>query len=266
VLIGLSGGIDSTLVAAVAADALGPAAVTGIAMPSPWSSSGSLTDAEALAHNLGIRYEVIPISPAMKAVEESLAELFEGTEPGVAEENIQSRLRGIMLMAMSNKFGDMVLATGNKSEYAVGYATLYGDMAGGYAVIKDVPKVLVFQLCEWRNANHTAALKGPAGPVIPHSVIDKPPSAELRPDQRDTDSLPPYEVLDPILEAYVEQDRSIADIVAMGYDQATVERVVTLVDRAEYKRRQAAPGVKITPRAFGRDRRVPITNGWHDDR
>lgn len=255
VLVGLSGGIDSTLVATVAADALGPEAVTGIAMPSPWSSSGSLSDAEALAANLGITYEVIPITPAMKAFDEALADHFAGTPSGVAEENIQSRIRGTLLMALSNKFGHMVLATGNKSEYAVGYATLYGDMAGGFAVIKDVPKTLVFELCRWRNTQ-------PGGPVIPQSVIDKPPSAELRPGQKDTDSLPDYEVLDPILEAYVESDRSVEQIVALGFDRPTVEKVVRLVDRAEYKRRQAAPGVKITPRAFGRDRRVPITNAW----
>lgn len=255
VLIGLSGGIDSTLVAAIAADALGADAVTGIAMPSPWSSSGSLTDAEALADNLGIAYEVIPITPPMKAFDEALADHFTGTEEGVAEENIQSRIRGTLLMAMSNKFGHMVLATGNKSEYAVGYATLYGDMAGGYAVIKDVPKTLVFQLCEWRNTWE-------GGPVIPQTVIDKPPSAELRPDQKDTDSLPPYDVLDPILEAYVESDQSVEQITALGYDRKIVQRVVGLVDRAEYKRRQAAPGVKITRRAFGRDRRVPITSAW----
>lgn len=255
VLIGLSGGIDSTLVATIAADALGAEAVTGVAMPSPWSSSGSLADAEALADNLGITYEVIPITPAMKAFDEALADQFSGTEEGVAEENIQSRIRGTLLMAMSNKFGHMVLATGNKSEYAVGYATLYGDMAGGYAVIKDVPKTLVFELCVWRNT-------WDSGAVIPQNVIDKPPSAELRPDQKDTDSLPPYEVLDPILEAYVELDQSVEQITALGYDREIVEHVVRLVDLAEYKRRQAAPGVKITPRAFGRDRRVPITNAW----
>ncbi|MGI9017138.1 MAG: NAD+ synthase [Euzebya sp.] len=263
VLIGLSGGIDSTLVATVAADALGPECVTGIAMPSPYSSPGSLGDAEKLAANLGINYEVIPITPAMQAFDEALNPHFAGTSPGVAEENIQSRIRGTLLMAMSNKFGHMVLATGNKSEYAVGYATLYGDMAGGYAVIKDVPKTLVFDLCRWRNREFVEGLRGPQGPVIPESVIDKPPSAELRPDQFDTDSLPDYDVLDPILAAYVEQDRSIADIIALGFDPTTVRRVIRLVDRAEYKRRQAAPGVKITARAFGRDRRVPITNGWH---
>ena len=247
VLIGLSGGIDSTIVAAVAADALGPAAVTGIAMPSPYSSEGSLSDAEELADNLGITYEVVPIAPAMEAFQTALGPHFEGTEEGVAEENIQSRIRGTLLMAMSNKFGHMVLATGNKSEYAVGYATLYGDMAGGYAVIKDVPKILVFELCEWRNANHHPLLSGPSGAVIPQTVIDKPPSAELRPDQQDTDSLPTYDVLDPILEAYVEQDHSVEEIVALGFDRQTVVEVVGLVDRAEYKRRQAAPGVKITP-------------------
>ncbi|CAN5120866.1 NAD+ synthase [soil metagenome] len=264
VLVGLSGGIDSALVAAIAADALGPEAVTAIAMPSPWSSTGSLTDAEALATAFGIRYEVIGIADAMGAFDQALEPHFRGTESGVAEENIQSRIRGTLLMAMSNKFGDMVLATGNKSEYAVGYATLYGDMAGGFAVIKDVPKTLVFEMCRWRNTVEDPWLKGPTGVVIPQSIIDKPPSAELRPDQLDTDSLPDYDVLDPILEAYVEQDRSIAEIVALGFEEATVQRVVRLVDVAEYKRRQAAPGVKITPRAFGRDRRMPITNAWRN--
>jgi NAD+ synthase (glutamine-hydrolysing) len=262
VLVGLSGGIDSALVAAVAADALGPDAVTALAMPSPYSSPGSLTDAEDLAGRLGIRYEILPISTAMKAFDEALDEHFAGTESGVAEENIQSRIRGTLLMAMSNKFGHMVLATGNKSEYAVGYATLYGDMAGGFAVIKDVPKTLVFALCEWRNTASADWLAAPDGEVIPRAIIDKPPSAELRPDQFDTDSLPDYDVLDPILEAYVEQDADVATIVAQGFDEATVRRVVRLVDVAEYKRRQAAPGVKVTTRAFGRDRRVPITNAW----
>ena len=254
-LVGLSGGIDSALVATIAADALGADAVTGVAMPSPYSSEGSVTDARALADNLGIAYLQLPIAGVMQAFAETLAGPFAGLEENVAEENIQSRTRGILLMALSNKRGDIVLATGNKSEYAVGYATLYGDMAGGFAVIKDVPKTLVYELCRHRNA-----LAGTD--LIPRATIDKPPSAELRPGQLDTDSLPPYEVLDPILEAYVERDESVADIVAHGFDEAVVRRVARLVDLAEYKRRQAAPGVKITPRAFGKDRRLPITQRW----
>ena len=254
-LIGLSGGVDSALVATIAADALGADCVTGVAMPSPWSSAGSITDARALADALGIAWLELPIKAPMDAFAQVLAEAFAGSEPGVAEENLQSRIRGTLLMALSNKRGDIVLATGNKSEYAVGYATLYGDMAGGFAVIKDVPKLLVYDLCRWRNAVEGREL-------VPRATLDKPPSAELRPDQRDTDSLPPYEVLDPILERYVEGDLSIAEIVAAGFDERTVRRVAQLVDRAEYKRRQAAPGVKITDRAFGKDRRVPITQGW----
>lgn len=255
-LIAVSGGIDSALVAAIATDALGPEAITGVAMPSPWSSPGSLVDAKALAANLGIGWLELPIAPVMDAFTATMADPFAGTEEGIAEENIQSRIRGTLLMALSNKRGDIVLATGNKSEYAVGYSTLYGDMAGGFAVIKDVPKTLVYALARWRNA-------GADGP-IPQATIDKPPSAELRPDQRDSDSLLPYEVLDPILEAVVEQDRSVADLVAQGYDADDVREVVRLVARAEYKRRQAAPGVKITPRAFGRDRRLPITQAWEE--
>jgi NAD+ synthase (glutamine-hydrolysing) len=254
-LVGVSGGIDSALVAALACDAIGAEHVTGVAMPSPYSSQGSLDDADALLRRLGARRLVLPIAPVMNAFEEILEEPFAGTEPGVAEENIQSRARGTLLMALSNKFGDIVLATGNKSEYAVGYATLYGDMAGGFAVIKDVPKLLVYDLCRYRNARERAD-------VIPREILDKPPSAELRPGQLDTDSLPPYEVLDEILEAYVEQDRSPAEIVREGFDAALVARVARLVDRAEYKRRQAPPGVKITPRAFGKDRRLPITQSW----
>jgi NAD+ synthase (glutamine-hydrolysing) len=254
-LVGLSGGIDSALVATIAADALGPDAVTGVAMPSPHSSPGSVTDARALARNLGIRWLQLPIGDVMDAFARTLAEPFAGLPENVAEENIQPRARGTLLMALSNKTGDIVLATGNKSEYAVGYATLYGDMAGGFAVIKDVPKTLVYQLCRHRNAAAGTDL-------IPQATIDKPPSAELRPGQLDTDSLPPYDVLDPILEAYVERDESVGEIVARGYDEAVVRRVARLVDVAEYKRRQAAPGVKITPRAFGKDRRLPITQRW----
>ena len=255
VVIGLSGGIDSTLTATVAADALGPENVTVVTMPSRYSSEGSVADSDILARNLGIELWNITIEDMFQSSLDSLAPHFAGTGSGVAEENLQARMRGILLMAISNKFGWLVLTTGNKSEMAMGYGTLYGDMAGGFAVIKDVPKVLVYQLAETRNA------RGPT-PVIPRSVIDKPPSAELRPDQKDTDSLPPYDILDPVLEAYVEQDRSLAEIVDMGFDEDMVKRVIKTVDRNEYKRRQAAPGVKITPRNFGRDRRMPIVNHY----
>ncbi len=250
-LIGLSGGIDSSLVATIAVDALGSEHVVGVSMPSRYSSEHSKSDAAKLAQNLGIRLLVIPIEPAHAAMLEMLADAFEGTEPGTAEENLQARQRGNVLMTLSNKFGWIVLTTGNKSEMATGYATLYGDMAGGFAVIKDVPKTLVYRLARWRNAK--------AGfDLIPESVLTKPPSAELRPNQVDQDTLPPYEVLDPILEQYVELDRTVDEIVALGFDRETVERVVRMVDRNEYKRRQAPPGVKITQRAFGRDRRLPI--------
>jgi len=255
VVIGLSGGIDSSLVAAVAVDALGPKRVTGVSMPSRYSSDGSKSDAAELAENLGIRLLTIPVEPAFQAYLQMLAEPFADTAEGLAEENLQARVRGTILMALSNKLGWLVLTTGNKSEMAVGYATLYGDMAGGFAVIKDVPKTLVYALCRWRNERDKRL-------AIPASVLEKPPSAELRPDQKDQDSLPPYEVLDPILEAYVEQDRAADEIAARGYDAETVARVIRLVDGAEYKRRQAPPGVKITPRAFGRDRRLPITNRY----
>jgi NAD+ synthase (glutamine-hydrolysing) len=250
-IIGLSGGIDSAVVAAVAVDAIGSERVIGVSMPSRYSSEHSKEDARALAENLGIRFLTIPIEPAHAAMLEMMADVFEGSDPGTAEENLQARQRGNVLMTLSNKTGAIVLTTGNKSEMATGYATLYGDMAGGYAVLKDVPKTLVYRLARWRNAR--------AGkPWIPERSITKPPSAELRPGQLDQDSLPPYEVLDPILEAYVEDDRTVDEIVAMGFERATVERVVRMVDRNEYKRRQAAPGVKITPRAFGRDRRLPL--------
>ena len=255
VLIALSGGIDSTLVAAVAADALGGENVVGIAMPSRFSSEGSVLDATELADNLGIELWTIPIEDAFSAYLQTLAHRFEGTESGVAEENMQSRIRGNLIMAVSNKFNWLVLTTGNKSEMATGYATIYGDMAGGYAVIKDVPKQLVYELCRYRNTIGDS-------PVIPQSVIDKPPSAELRADQKDEDSLPPYSILDPILKAYVEDDFSFDDIVAMGYDSDTVKQIITLVDRNEYKRRQSPPGIKITPRNFGRDRRMPIANRY----
>ncbi|MBI4288359.1 MAG: NAD+ synthase [Chloroflexi bacterium] len=255
VVIGLSGGIDSALVAVIAVEALGPENVTGVSMPSMFSSEGSMNDAQLLARNLGIELLTIPIRDTYELYLKTLDPAFAGTKAGVAEENLQARVRGNLLMALSNKFGWLVLSTGNKSEMATGYATLYGDMAGGFAVIKDVPKTLVYQVAGYVN-NRTGK------DLIPQATIDKPPSAELRPDQKDTDSLPPYDVLDPILQAYVEEDRSASDIEGMGYDAETVRRVIRMVDRNEYKRRQAAPGVKITPRAFGRDRRLPITNRY----
>ena len=254
-LISLSGGIDSSIVAAIAVEALGKENVMGVSLPSRYSSQHSQDDALALAEGLGIRYMSIPIEPAHAAMLEMLADAFEGTDSGTAEENLQSRQRANVIMSLSNKFGSIVLSAGNKSEMATGYATLYGDMAGGYAVIKDVPKTLVFDLCRWRNTM-------PDGPIIPEAVILKPPSAELKPGQLDQDSLPPYEILDPILEAYVEDDQTYDEIVALGFDPATVRRVIGLVDRNEYKRRQAPPGVKISPRAFGRDRRFPLASKW----
>ncbi|MBT8192696.1 MAG: NAD+ synthase, partial [Acidimicrobiia bacterium] len=253
VVIGLSGGIDSALTAAVAVDALGGDRVWGVSMPSPYSSEGSIEDSRELARRLGCRFDVLPIDDVFQSYLDSLAESFAGTPPGVAEENLQARIRGALLMALSNKFGPMVLTTGNKSEVAVGYATLYGDMVGGFSVLKDVLKMRVYRLARWRNRDEE---------VIPAAIIDKPPSAELRPDQLDTDSLPPYDVLDAILEMYVEGDASIGEIVAEGFDEALVERITRLVDRNEYKRRQSPPGVKITTKAFGKDRRLPITN-WY---
>jgi NAD+ synthase (glutamine-hydrolysing) len=250
-LVSVSGGIDSALVTAIAVDAIGAENVTTVSLPSRYSSQHSRDDARALAENLGVTFITIPIEPAHAAMLEMLADAFEGGEPGTAEENLQARQRGNVIMSLSNKFGSIVLTCGNKSEMATGYATLYGDMAGGFAVIKDVPKLLVYRLARWRNQKAGREL-------IPRNTIDKPPSAELKPGQLDQDSLPPYDILDPILEAYVEDDRTIAEIVAAGYDEATVRRVVAMVDRNEYKRRQAPPGVKITPRAFGRDRRLPL--------
>ncbi len=256
VVIGLSGGIDSTLVACIAADALGPENVTGVAMPSRYTSDMSNDDAAGLARNLGIQFMVIPIEKVFQGYLDVLATPFAGTAPGVAEENLQARIRGNYLMALSNKFGWLVLTTGNKSEMSAGYATLYGDMAGGYAVIKDVLKTLVYDLSRWRNEQGAA-------PVIPERCITRPPSAELRPDQKDSDSLPPYEVLDAILKAYVEEDQAPDDIVALLELPADlVLRVVRMVDRNEYKRRQAPPGVRITGRAFGKDRRLPITQRY----
>ena len=256
VVIGLSGGIDSALTAAVAADALGPENVLCVSMPSRYTADRSITDAQALCENFGIGFAVIAIEDMATAYRDGLANLFAGTKEGVAEENLQARARGNILMAISNKFGRIVLATGNKSEYATGYATLYGDMAGGFAVIKDVPKTLVYELANWRNEQ--------AGrDIIPQEIIDRPPTAELRENQLDEDSLPPYDVLDPILEAYVERDVSPKDMIEkLGFDKDIVARVTTLVDISEYKRRQAAPGVKITERAFGKDRRLPIVNRY----
>jgi NAD+ synthase (glutamine-hydrolysing) len=226
-------------------------------MPSPYSAAVSLEDATEVARRLEIRLDVVPIELIMESYGDALSEVFAGTGSGLAEENVQARIRGNLLMAVSNRFGSIVLATGNKSEYAVGYSTLYGDMAGGFAPIKDVPKMLVYELARWRNS------RGPEAGPIPERVLTKPPTAELRAGQLDTDSLPPYEALDPIIEAYVEQDMSADQIVAAGIgDRPTVERVIAMIDRAEYKRRQAAPGVKITPKAFGRDRRLPITNRY----
>ncbi|MBM3665567.1 MAG: NAD+ synthase [Actinobacteria bacterium] len=253
VILGLSGGIDSALTAALAVDALGPDRVRGVAMPSVFTSGQSTDDAGTLADSLGIRLDIIPIAPVVDAFEAQLAEVFEGKPRDVAEENLQARVRGTLLMAISNKHGDMVLATGNKSEMSVGYSTIYGDMAGGFAPLRDVSKTWVYRLSSWRNLE--------AGrEVIPEATIVRPPTAELRPDQRDSDSLPDYGVLDPILELYIEQDLPPAAIVERGYPQDAVERVAGLVDRAEYKRRQGPPGIKTTPRAFGRDRRMPITN------
>jgi NH(3)-dependent NAD(+) synthetase (EC 6.3.1.5) len=257
VVIGLSGGIDSSLVAAIAVDALGPDNVIGVAMPSRYSSPGSISDAEALARNLGIELKIIPIEKAFSSYLEMLAAPFKDAQPDVTEENIQARIRGNILFALSNKFGWLVLACSNKSETATGYTTLYGDMSGGFLPLKDVPKTLVFELSQYKTRQ--------AGrEIIPSTVLTKPPSAELKPNQKDTDTLPPYEVLDLILKAYVEDDVAIDQIVAMGFDREIVMRATRLVDRNEYKRRQAAPGIKITLRDFGRDRRLPITNRFRE--
>jgi len=259
-LIGLSGGVDSALTATVAVDALGKENVVGITMPSRYSSEGSISDSKKLAGNLGFDLWEVPIEPAHEAFTDMLEERFRGTEPNVAEENVQARVRGNVLMTVSNKFGWMVLTTGNKSEMAMGYATLYGDMAGGFAVLKDVPKTTVYELCRWRNRRGRSF--GTPEDVIPAAILDKAPSAELREDQLDVDSLPPYEVLDPVIKAYVEDDCSYQDMVAQGFDAQVVRQVISAVDRNEYKRRQAPPGVKITPRAFGKDRRLPIVNRY----
>jgi NAD+ synthase len=264
-LLGLSGGIDSAIVAAMAVDALGPENVRCVMLPSAFTSQESLDLALAAAKALGCRYDTVPITGAQGAVGEALAPLFAGTEAGITEENIQSRLRGLLLMAMSNKFGEMLLTTGNKSEMAVGYCTIYGDMNGGYNPVKDMYKTRMFLTAKWRNEHHRPWMKGPAGEVIPEGIISRPPSAELRANQTDQDSLPPYEVLDAILECLVEKEMAVADIVAMGFDRAVVKKVEHLLYLAEYKRFQSAPGVRLTQKAFWLDRRYPIVNRWRDD-
>ena len=262
VLIGLSGGIDSALTAAVAVDALGADRVLCVAMPSRYTAQSSLDDAAECARLLGARYEVVGIEPAVDALGGMLSALFAGRDADETEENIQARVRGVILMAISNKLGHMVLTTGNKSEMSVGYATLYGDMCGGYSVLKDVYKTAVFEMARWRNGSWMEGLKGPQAQVIPEAIIDKPPSAELRPDQTDQDTLPPYEVLDDVLRGLVEEERSTAEIVARGHPAETAERIWRMLDIAEYKRRQAPPGIKLTLRSFGKDRRYPITNRY----
>ena len=264
VLLGLSGGVDSALVAAIAVDAIGPDNVRCVMLPSEYTSQESLDDAEAVAKSLGVRYNYVPITLGRDAITQTLEPLFSGLEADLTEENIQSRLRGLLLMALSNKFGEMLLTTGNKSEVAVGYATIYGDMNGGYNPIKDLYKTRVFETCRWRNNNHRDWMMGPSGEVIRPNVIDKPPSAELREDQKDSDSLPDYPVLDAILDILVDQDGSIADCVAAGFDESVAKRVEHLIYISEYKRFQSAPGARLTPRAFWLDRRYPIVNRWRD--
>lgn len=265
VVLGMSGGIDSALVAAIATDALGPQRVRAVMMPSPYTSQESLEDAKLASSNLGVDYSYLDIKNGMDVIDNILLG-FEGdkVEPGITEENIQSRLRGLLLMAISNKYGSMVLATGNKSEYAVGYATLYGDMCGGFAVIKDVWKTDVFRLCEWRNSNKSSEFLGPNGTVIPERIISKPPSAELREDQKDTDSLPEYDILDTILRKLVEDNLSLEKIVKEGFDVKDVKKITMLLSKSEYKRFQSAPGPKVTEKAFGRDRRYPLTSGFRN--
>jgi NAD+ synthase len=264
VVLGLSGGIDSAVTAAMAVDALGRDRVHCVMLPYRYTSNESLNDAAEMAETLGVRYDMVPIATAVEGFEAALKPLFDGRAPDITEENLQARTRGTLLMAISNKFGPMVITTGNKSENSVGYATLYGDMNGGFNPIKDLYKTEVYRLAAWRNANWPKGAHGPAGIVIPENIITRPPSAELREDQTDQDSLPPYDVLDDILECLVENEMWIADIVARGHDRATVERIERLLYIAEYKRRQAAPGVKITRKNFGRDRRYPITNKFRD--
>lgn len=263
-LLGLSGGVDSAIVAVIAADALGPENVRGVMLPSEYTSQASLDDAQGVVDALGCKYDTVSIAGPRAAVSEALAPLFEGLEEGLTEENIQSRLRGVLLMAQSNKFGEMLLTTGNKSEVAVGYATIYGDMAGGYNPIKDMYKTRVFEACRWRNANHRPWMMAPAGEMIPVSIIDKPPTAELRPDQKDSDSLPPYDVLDGILKMLVDDERSVAECVEAGYAHDVVKRVEHLLYISEYKRFQSAPGARLSRRAFWLDRRYPIVNAWRD--
>jgi NAD+ synthase (glutamine-hydrolysing) len=257
VLIGLSGGIDSALTAVIAMDGLGKEAVVGVAMPSQYSSEESLEDAKLLANNLGIRFMTIPITEVFQAYLKTLSPHFKGVKPDVTEENVQARIRGNILMALSNKFGWLVLTTGNKSEMSVGYCTLYGDMAGGFAVLKDVPKILVYELAQFRNDRN-------GKPVIPTNIFAKAPSAELRPNQKDEDSLPPYSTLDPILQAYVEEDKGLGEIAKLGFEEDLIKEVIGLVDRNEYKRRQSPPGVKISHRALGKDRRLPLTNKYRN--
>lgn len=264
VVLGMSGGIDSALVATIASDAIGPENVRCVMLPSEYTSQASLDDAADAATRLGARLDTVHIEGARDAVGDALAHLMAGTKPDTTEENIQSRLRGVMLMAISNKFGELLLTTGNKSEVAVGYATIYGDMAGGYNPIKDLYKTRVFQTCRWRNDNHRDWMMGPAGEVVPPQIITKPPSAELRPDQKDEDSLPPYEVLDAILEGLVEKDLALKDLVAQGFDPETVKKVETLLYGSEWKRYQAAPGPRISSKAFWLDRRYPLVNRWRD--
>lgn len=264
VLLGLSGGIDSAIVATIAADALGPDNVRCVMLPSEYTSQGSLDDAAAAADALGVKYDTVSIAGPRAAVTEALAPLFGDMPADLTEENIQSRIRGLLLMAQSNKFGEMLLTTGNKSEVAVGYATIYGDMAGGYNPIKDMYKTRVFDICRWRNANHRDWMMGPAGEVVPVAIIDKPPSAELRPDQKDEDSLPPYDILDGILKMLVDDEASVADCVAAGYDRDTVKHIEHLIYISEYKRFQSAPGPRLSNRAFWLDRRYPIVNRWRD--
>lgn len=262
VMIGLSGGVDSAITAAVAVDALGPERVHCVMMPSPYTSQESLEDATEAAKLLGVRLDTIPIQPAMEVFDTLLKDQFSALGADTTEENIQARSRGMLLMAMSNKFGYMVVSTGNKSEMSVGYATLYGDMCGGYNVLKDVYKTRVYQLCAWRNANHAAGLLGPEGLAVPNRILTKAPSAELKPNQTDQDTLPPYDALDDILFCLIEKEMSVQDIAHRGHNAKIVEKVWRMLDRAEYKRRQAPPGVKISSRAFGRDRRYPLTNGY----
>ena len=263
-VLGLSGGIDSAIVATIASDALGPENVRCVMLPSEYTSETSLEDAAAVAKALGTRLDTVSIAGPRAAVTEVLAPLFKGTKPDTTEENIQSRLRGVILMALSNKFGEMLLTTGNKSEVAVGYATIYGDMAGGYNPVKDLYKMRVFQTCRWRNANHRDWMKGPAGEVIPTRVIDKPPTAELREDQKDSDSLPEYKDLDVILEGLIDHEKSVAEVVSMGFDRDVVKKIERLIYLAEYKRFQSAPGPRLTKRSFWLDRRYPIVNRWRD--